>query len=86
MDFDEKTPFKAFSTTYFDTPSKSWTTSVTNKQTIFLNFDTWKSFVLRYLVSDDDMGENHYPKHWKNLDFIFLSKSYFLKYIILEGL
>ena len=35
----------------------------TNKQTIFLNFDTCKSFVLRYLISDDDMGKNHYCKH-----------------------
>ena len=67
-------------------PSKSWTTSVTNKQTIFLNFDTCKSFVLRYIAGDDDMGKNHYPKHWKNLDFHFLSKSYFFKYTILEGL
>ena len=45
-------------------PSKSWTTSVTNKQTIFLNFDICKSFVLRYLVSDEDMGKNHNPKDW----------------------
>ena len=35
----------------------------TNKQTIFLNFDTCKSFVVRYLVGDDDMEKNHYPKH-----------------------
>ena len=34
----------------------------TNKQTIFLNFDICKSFVLRYLVSDEDMGKNHNPK------------------------
>jgi len=67
-------------------PSKSWTTSVTNKQTIFLNFDTCKSFIPRYLVSGNGMGKNHYPKHWKNLDFNFLSESYFLKHIILEGL
>ena len=45
-------------------PSKSWTISVTKKQTIFLNFDTGKSFVLRYLVSDEDMGKNHNPKDW----------------------
>ena len=43
--------------------SKSWTTSVTNKQTIFMNFGACKSFVLRYLVGDVDMGRNHYPKH-----------------------
>ena len=43
-------------------PSKSGITSVTNKQTILLNFDTCKSFVLIYLVSDDDMVKNHYPK------------------------
>ena len=35
----------------------------TNKQTIFLNSDTCKSFVIRYLVSDEDMGKNLYPKH-----------------------
>ena len=58
----------------------------TNKQTVFLNFDTCKSFVLWYLVNDDHMGKNHYPKHWKTLDFLFSSKSYFFKYIILEGL
>ena len=54
----------------------------TNKQTIFLNFGTFKSFVLRYLVIDDDMGKNHYSKHGKTLDFYFLSKSFFFKYII----
>ena len=58
----------------------------TNKQTIFLNFDTCKSFVLRYLVGDDDMGKNHYSTHRKNLDFHLLSKSFFFKYITFERL
>ena len=36
---------------------------VTNKQTFFLNFGPCKSFVLRYLVNDNDLGKNHYSKH-----------------------
>ena len=55
---------------------------VTNKQTFFLNFGPCKSFVLRYLVNDNDLGKNHYSKHGKNLDFYFSSKSFFFKYII----
>ena len=55
---------------------------LTNKQTIFLNFFTSKSFVLLFLVSDGAMGKKYLLKECKNSNYSFSLETKFMRVLV----